>query len=65
LFLRDTYKRSQESQQAFDQLLNRFQNSLKFEDNHIELLNKVKEALDYINTDEKIQSKIEIFFKNK
>ncbi len=43
----------QESQQAFDQLLKRFQNSLKFEDNRIELLNKVKEALDYINTAKK------------
>ena len=46
-----------ESQRAFEQLLNRFQNSLKFEDKHIVLLNQIKEALDLINSDEKIQKK--------
>ena len=34
-----------ESQRAFEQLLNRFQNSLKFEDKHVDLLNQVNEAL--------------------
>ena len=49
----------EESQKAFEQLLNRFQNSLKFEEKHIDLLNKVKEALDFINTNEKIQKKLD------
>ena len=53
----------EESQKAFEQLLNRFQNSLKFEEKHIDLLNKVKEALDFINTNEKIQKKLDKFLK--
>jgi hypothetical protein len=39
----------EESQQAFEKLLNRFQNSLHFENKHIYLLNQVKDALSVIN----------------
>jgi len=49
----------EESQKTFEQLLNRFQNSLKFEEKNIDLLNNVKEALDFINTNEKIQKKLD------
>jgi hypothetical protein len=53
----------EESQKAFEQLLNRFQNSLKFEEKHIDLLNNVKAALDFINTNDKIQKKLDKFLK--
>jgi hypothetical protein len=53
----------EESQQAFEKLLNRFQNSLHFENKHIDLLNQVKEALSEINKDEKQQTKIDRYFK--
>ncbi len=53
----------QKSQKAFEQLLNRFQNSLKFEEKHIDLLNNVKVALDFINTNDKIQKKLNKFLK--
>ena len=52
----------EEYQQAFEKLLNRFQNSLHFEDKHIDLLNQVKEALSEINKDEKQQTKIDCYF---
>jgi hypothetical protein len=47
----------EESQQIFEKLLNRFQNSLHFEDKHIDLLNQVKEALSEINKDQKTTNK--------
>ncbi len=53
----------EESQQAFEKLLNRFQNSLHFEDEHIDLLNQGKEALSEINKDEKQQTKIDCYLK--
>ena len=53
----------EESQQAFEKLQNRFQNSFHFEDKHIDLLNQVKEALSEINKDEKQQTKIDPYFK--
>ncbi len=44
----------EESQKAFEQLLNyRFQKNLIIEHKHIDLLNQVKEALDLINREEK------------
>jgi len=55
----------EESQQNFDKLLNRFQNSLHFEDKHVDLWNQVKEALSVseINEDEKQQRLIVILKK--
>jgi hypothetical protein len=44
-------------------LINYLQNSLHFEDKHIDLLNQVKEALSEINKDEKQQTKIDCYFK--
>jgi hypothetical protein len=51
----------EESQKAFEQLLNRFQKNLIIEHKHIDLLNQVKEALDVINREEKKQVKIETY----
>ncbi len=53
----------EESQKAFEQLLNRFQKNLIIEHKHIDLLNQVKEALSEINKDEKQQTKIDRYFK--
>jgi len=47
----------EESQKAFEQLLNRFQKNLIIEHKHIDLLNQVKEALDLINREEKKRNK--------